>query len=448
MRSHCLLILWISLVGIGTLGSPNWAAEYRIVDQVELDTVPSWFPVGFSLLTNDQDQYVAYYNEKHQMVVAHRKLTHRDWQKMILPSKIGWDSHNYLTMTLDTDGQLHLAGNMHCVPLVYFRTQEPGNIATLKKCEMTGRDEQRCTYPRFLNDADGNLLFTYRSGSSGNGRRFYNIYDVTSQKWSRFLDCPLFDGEGQRNAYPQGPLKGPDGRFHVLWVWRDTPDCATNHHLSYARSSDLKHWETATGQPVSLPLTLEQSELCVDPIPPGGGIINGCERLTFDSSNRPLICYHKRDENDHMQVFAAHFRNGEWQRYPLTTWDKKIDFSGGGAMPFIGIRISGLRHIGGDEFRITYRHRDYGSGRIVWNVESQQTVERSVVIPRSYPRELTRPTIDFNGVGVRLQEDSGSTGTETRFVLRWEALGAHHDRPRQPPLPPASTLNVVRLERE
>ncbi len=31
-----------------------------------------------------------------------------------------------------------------------------------------------------------------------------------------------------------------DNWYHVWWVWRDTPDCSTNHDLSYMKSPDLK----------------------------------------------------------------------------------------------------------------------------------------------------------------------------------------------------------------
>jgi len=424
-------------------------AAYGIVEALEVDTVPSWFPVGFCLLTQDEQQYVAYYNEQHQMVVARRSVDGRKWQKVTLPSKIGWDSHNYVTMAVDSAGYIHLSGNMHCVPLIYFRTEKPGDITTFQRHPMTGREEQRCTYPRFLNDAEGNLLFTYRSGGSGNGRRFYNIYDVATKTWTRFLRTPLFEGEGQRNAYPRGPLKGPDGLFHVVWVWRDTPDCATNHHLSYARSPDLKHWETAAGKPVHLPLTLGQSELCVDPIPSGGGIINGCESLTFDSDHRPIISYHKLDENGHMQIYVTRFEDGQWRGHPITSWEKNITFSGRGAMPFIGIRVSGLRRVEPDMFCITYKHRDYGSGRIIVDEKTLRPVERDVTVPSEYPRELTRPTIAFEGISVRLAHDAGSPkDADTKYVLRWETLGAHYDRPRRPPLPPPSVLELVKLQRE
>jgi len=425
------------------------AATYRIVETLDIDTVPSWFPVGFCLLTHGGQQYVAYYNERHQMIVARRGLDGREWQKVELATKVGWDSHNYITMAVDSAGHIHLSGNMHCVPLIYFRTQEPRDIATFERLAMTGQEEQRCTYPRFLHDADGKLLFTYRSGGSGNGRRFYNGYDIATRTWGRFLTTPLFEGEGKRNAYPHGPIQGPDGLFHVVWVWRDTPDCATNHHLSYARSRDMRGWETAAGKPVKVPLTLGQSELCVDPIPPGGGIINGCESLAFDSNHRPIISYHKLDENGHMQIYVARFQEGRWRCHPVTTWDRNIAFAGRGAMPFIGIRISGLRTLEPGMFSISYTHRDSGSGRVVVDEETLQPLDRTVVAPSEYPKQLTKPTIAFEGISVRTARDSAEAGeSDTKYMLRWETLGAHHDRPRKPPLPPASLLKLVTLKRE
>jgi len=233
------LAMCLALVTIAPVNASE--STWKITDRIEVDRVPSWFPVGFSLLTHGDRQYVAYYDAEHRMTVAARPLDSQQWRRHRLDSNVGWDSHNYVTMAVDSAGDLHLSGNMHCVPLIYFRTTKPGDITTFKRLPMTGKNEQRCTYPRFLNDAGGRLVFQYRDGGSGNGRRFFNVYDPQSRTWSRLLDTPLFEGEGLRNAYPLGPVIGPDNRFHVVWVWRDTPDCATNHDPSYARSRDLRH---------------------------------------------------------------------------------------------------------------------------------------------------------------------------------------------------------------
>jgi hypothetical protein len=145
---------------------------------------------------------------------------------------------------------------------------------------------------------------------------------------------------------------------------------------------------------------------------------------------------------------VTRFEDGQWCRHPITAWDKNIAFAGRGAMPFIGIRISGLGRLNPSTFGITYRHRDYGSGRIVLDEETLRPVERNVTVLSDYPQDLTKPTIAFDGISVRLAQDLGEPSEpDTKYALRWETLGAHYDRPRKPPLPPASVLNLVKLRR-
>ncbi len=424
-------------------------AIWRLADRLDVENVPSWFPVGFSLLTHGQRQYVAYYDVKHQFTVGVRTLDQRQWQFVKLDSKIGWDSHNYLTMAVDGNGDLHLSGNMHCVPLIYFRTEKPCDITTLQRRPMTGKEEQRCTYPHFFRDAKAHLCFQYRDGGSGNGRQFYNVYDATSRSWSRLIKTPLFDGEGKRNAYPVGPLAGPDNLFHVCWVWRDMPDCATNNNLSYARSADLIHWETAAGHPVELPITLATDGLIADPIPSGGGIINGGAKLVFDSQRRPMIVYHKSDAKGNMQIFVARFADGQWTRIAITAWDKPVKFSGRGAMPFIGIALSAPQRIDKDTWAVDYRHRDYGNGSVAFNEATLRPVTAKVVPPpRAKLVELDRPEIKFDGISVLRADDLGASGdANVRYVLAWEALPANHDLKRSGPLPPPAMLRVCKLVR-
>ena len=73
-------------------------------------------------------------------------------------------------------------------------------------------------------------------------------------------------------------------------------------NLSYARSRDLIHWETSAGSPLDLPLTLQTGE-SVDPVPVGGGMINGNTAVGMDSQNRPIVTYHKHDLSGNTQVF-------------------------------------------------------------------------------------------------------------------------------------------------
>ena len=150
-------ILWL----LGWL-SPALSAPSPIL---EVDRVWSGHPVGFQLLTVPPFQYVAYYDAERRMTVAQRRLDAERWTYQRLPSTLGWDSHNAVTLAVDRAGHLHVAGNLHVVPLVYFRTTKPGDVTSLVAAPMTGEREERMTYPVFLNDRQGRLVFRYRDGS-------------------------------------------------------------------------------------------------------------------------------------------------------------------------------------------------------------------------------------------------------------------------------------------
>ena len=422
------------------------AASYKLAETLDVAPVASGFRVGFSLLTAGDIQYAAYYDAQHRMTVAARALDSNQWRFQPLPSTVGWDSHNYITMAVDRDGHLHVTGNMHASDLVYFRTGEPGKIATLKQLPMTGRQENRVTYPKFLTNRDGQLVFNYRDGGSGNGSHIYNLYDPATRTWKRMLDTPLFDGERERSAYPSGPSPGPDGWYHMAWVWRDTPDCATNHHLSYARSRDLIQWESASGRKVELPIKLGQEELWVDPIPSHGGIINGGFQLTFDSKSQPLIAYHKADGKNHMQIYGARPAGDGWTSHQLTDWDKRVEFSGNGSMEFIGIGIGGLSVLESGVLTMTYQHKYYGSGRLFVDEQTLRPLAKRYPVPEELPGELNRRQSAFKGMEVRRAMDlGGSDDDKMRYVLQWESLGANQDRrpPEQPPAP--SMLRLHKL---
>ncbi len=426
-----------------------WAPDPYLTVEESLDiaTVPSWFPVNFALLTQDDHQFVAYYDEQHRMTVASRMVGEQTWQYQILPSTVGWDSHNGIKMAVDDDGYLHLSGNMHADPLIYFRSSEPWRIDTLERIpSMTGQNEQSCTYPNFMRDANNRLIFKYRDGGSGNGNDLYNVYNSSTKSWSRLLSTPLTDGQGLISAYGLGPVYNPDGWFHFVWVWRDSPDCSSNHHLSYARSKDLLQWESASGVKVALPMTLNKNALWVDPIPPGGGIINGCQKLVLDYLNRPIISYHKADSNGNMQIYATRFENGAWVQHLLTNWDKPVEFSGTGTIGFIGINISGLNRVEPGIFTIAYQHKDYGSGRIVIDEATLQPIDREITIAKEYPERVNKLQIAFPEIELQRAIDVGTPSeVGASYILRWETLPPNNDLPRVGELPEPSMLRIFKL---
>lgn len=433
-----------------------------------IDIAPVWagHPVGFSLLTAGNDQFVAFYDAERHMTIAHRKLgggpgesgASGPWRFTRLPSRLGWDSHNSVTMTLDRAGVLHVSGNMHGHPLVYFRATKPFDAASLERVpSMVGTEENRVTYPVFMRDADNRLIFAFRHGRSGQGDTYYNRYDEQSRTWRRLGSTALLSGEGKMNAYPQAPVRGPDGWFHLTWVWRDTPAAETNHDLSYARSRDLEHWETADGKPLRLPITLRDRETIVDPVPVRGGIINGSGKVGFDLKGRLTIAYHKYDAAGNTQLHFARREDGSWKFYQATSWDYRWEFSGGGSLVH-DLHHGGLAARGRGGLSIQISHAKYGSGQ--WDVDPV-TMKVGARLPepesRALPASLTAVRSPFPGMQVRwtgeqrpmLPEAVRALSPENpsrrsvRAQLRWETLPANRDKPRPEPWPEPSLLQLV-----
>jgi len=417
----------------------------EVLEQLEVDKVWAGHVVGFCLLTHPPHQWVAYYDSERQMTVAHRTLGEKRWDRVKLPEWVGWDSHNYVTMAVDDDGFIHLSGNMHVKPLVYFKSGKPLDIQSLAQAPMLGTREDQCTYPEFIRGPRGLLIFTYRDGRSGSGDQIYNAYDLTSKTWHRLLDAPLTTGNGKMNAYFEGPVLGPDGRYHLCWVWRDNPGCESNHDLCYARSADLMHWETAAGRPLSLPISIENADV-VDPIPAKGGIINGNTKLGFDSRNRPIISYHKFDDAGNTQIFNARFEDGLWRTRRTSDWAYRWDFSGNGAIA-VEIGLSGVSTHAAGVLKLSYNHVKYGSG--TWLLD-EATLKQIGVAKESpaYPKQMTVAESDFPGIEISRANDLGGINEpDARFVLQWETLGPNRDQRRDGPLPDAGSLRALKLKR-
>jgi hypothetical protein len=151
--------------------------EYAIVVDT-LDIAPVWAgdPVPFALLTEAPYQYIGYYDVDRQMTIVQRNLNEHTWTTIKLNITTGWDSHNYIAMAMDDDGYIHLSGNMHAAPLIYFRTAQPRNASTFVKLnKMVGINETSVTYPVFFRGPENEFIFTYRDGTSGDGNQIYDI---------------------------------------------------------------------------------------------------------------------------------------------------------------------------------------------------------------------------------------------------------------------------------
>ncbi|GAB6007856.1 BNR repeat-containing protein [Dysgonomonas reticulitermitis] len=390
--------------------------------------VLSDFPVAYCLLTHGDKQFVAYYAPDHQMIVASRNISEDTWIYQTLPSKIGWDGHNSIAMKVDSDNQIHLSGNMHVDTLMYLRTTTPLDITSFKEIHyMTGKNETKVTYPAFMTGPENAFIYHYRDGGSGNGNEIFNVYDVKTQTWSQLLDKPLTDGKNLRNAYMTGPGLGPDGYYHLVWVWRDSYRCETNNHLSYARSRNLKDWESVDGKRVKLPITIEQKELWVDPVPVEGGLINGGPLAGFDNKNHLLITYSKFDKNGNNQAYIARVNQGKWEIKQISNWNYRWYFSGGGGIPF-EIVIKGAQKYGNNLVKINYDHIKYGEG--YWLVDENTLKAVKDVVVKSPLEKKKAEDKPASSMVKKISNDCGKGCKGKKFHLEWETLPQNRDTMR------------------
>ena len=282
------------------------------------------------LTTHAGIQYIAFYDENANVMLAKRKLGTTNWQIRKTRYKgNAKDAHNGISIAVDGSGVLHMSWDHHCDPLNYCRSVAPGSLELANKMPMTGQNEGKVTYPDFYNLPDGDLLFLYRDGSSGNGNTMLSRYDIITQKWS-VVQHPLIDGQGQRNAYTNQIAVDKYGNWHISWCWLETGDVATNHDICYAKSTDAgKTWLKSTGEKYVLPITADNAEY-VRRIPQKSELINQTT-MTVDSKGRPLIATYWRPEGTRVPQYHLTYYDGQsWHTTQVGRRKTPFTLSGGG----------------------------------------------------------------------------------------------------------------------
>ncbi len=281
-----------------------------------------------SLVTHKNVQYISYYNSKGYLTIGKRKLNSCKWEISQSQYKGNVkDAHNIISIMVDEAGYLHVAWDHHSGKLRYTKTKKPGSLELLEEMKMIGTDENRVTYPEFYKIPGGDILFLYRNGASGSGDLVINKYDTKTKIWSR-LQSNLISGEGKRNAYWQAYVDNL-GTIHLSWVWRESPDVASNHDMAYACSKDGgQTWESSKGVKYNLPITLETAEYAAK-IPQKSELINQTS-MSADENGNPFIASYWREERGVPQYKILYNIGSEWKVMSLNFRTTTFSLSGGG----------------------------------------------------------------------------------------------------------------------
>ena len=282
-----------------------------------------------SLVSFRNLQYIAYYNKDGYVVLGKRKLSEHKWQLITthLKGNVS-DAHNVISIMVDGDGYLHMAWNHHNNQLHYVKSKSPGSLDMSNEMAMTGKQESKLSYPEFYRMPNGNLIFFYRDGGSGNGSLVMNQYDLNTKAWKQ-LHSNLIDGEGQRSAYWQACVDAK-GTIHLSWVWRETPDVASNHDLCYAYSKDGGlTWKKSSGEKYTLPIKVSTAEYAIH-ISQKSELINQTSMFA-DVDGYPYIATYWREENSTIpQYHLVYKTHNGWQKEIMDFRKTAFSLSGAG----------------------------------------------------------------------------------------------------------------------
>jgi hypothetical protein len=282
-----------------------------------------------SIVSFNQHQYAAFYDSIGHVVLAKRKLNSSDWQlsRTRYTGNIK-DAHNSISIMVDGDGYLHMAWDEHNTKLRYCKSTKPESLELTGELAMIGENEQSVSYPEFHKLKDGNLIFVYRNGESGNGNMVVNYYNTKEKKWSN-LHNNLIDGEGKRNAYWQLTVD-LNGAIHLSWVWRETWDVETNHDICYAKSIDGGvNWQKSNGEKYNLPITMESAEYAAN-IPQRSGLINQTS-MCADIYGHPYITNYWIPKGKEIPQYHVIYNDGKnWQTQQISELKTPFSLSGGG----------------------------------------------------------------------------------------------------------------------
>lgn len=327
-----------------------------------------------STMSHGDIQYTSFYDPDGNMMLAKRDHGSTNWEVRRTQYKGNVrDAHNSISIGVDGDGVLHVAWDHHDHPLRYARGVAPGSLELTEKMPMTGRNESKVSYPQFYRLPDGDLMFLYREGGSGRGDAMLNRYRVESGKWEA-VQHPLVSGEGRRNPYLNTMAVDSQGGLHISWVWRESPDVASNHDLCFAYSRDGgATWVNSANESYELPIVVDSAEVAWE-IPQGSELINQTSMAT-GPDNRPVIATYWRDRDSRVpQYRVVWFDGGEWKMSQVGERSEPFSLSGGGTKR---IPISRPQVAVGDDGAVHVVFRDDERGGVVSAAVSSDPLRRS-----------------------------------------------------------------------
>lgn len=433
------LVAWPSIGYSGGAPECPWAPapHQNIKTVIDIDNVWTGTRVDFAAAKNNDRFVIGYYNQDRWLTVVTAAESGVIKRHLLDTRFAGWDSHNSVALAIDRNGLLHVAANMHATKLNYFRAAAPDQAPA--KVEMMQDDNDLVTYPQFLKTSDGDLLFIFRSGRSGDGRWKVRRWDGRS--WSNVGNGPILSDRGfggRVSGYPSRFFIGSDQNIHLAIVWRLSADAATNVRLSYAKTRDFVTWFDSRGRRLADPLSPESAETVLH-TGPNAGLLNNA-KVSINPQGRPVIVFTRQNEQGHNTVELAVSDQGRWQIVPVAVSDRGIPVRGLGSLPET-VALSEVDFRAPDRPRLTFRFPGLAT--------TQQILDPKTLAPACVEKPSPDPAATFIKPSIpTMKPQLLRVGQQATFV--WSAQPANNDTRRACTAdapracdPPASPLRLL-----
>ena len=301
-----------------------------------------------AIYTVDNYQFVAYYNNDSSphVTIARRDINTNAWTNVstTYTADTITDDHDVISFGIDVNGTMHLSWGMHNGSALHYATTTSSVLGstfspTFSTSAVTipntnSEYGNSTTYPEFYNLSNGGLMFTYRTGYSGDGDAMYSMYNPTTHAWSA---SPTLLNDGKTgsynaNAYTNSMVFDSQGRVQMSWVTRETSDFQSNHDINYAYATDqtLSTWKRMNGQTQTVPITQGNSTVAnggvIKSITQGSSLINQCS-MTVDKNDNPIIATYWAPTTSTRQYMLEFYNGSSWQTSQIsnrTVSDAKI----------------------------------------------------------------------------------------------------------------------------
>jgi len=307
------------------------------------------------LVTSRGYQYVTYFDAQRRVCIGRRKLPDGKWENIQFKDhkfKTN-DSHNSAVIGIcEKDGTIHMAFDHHASPLNY-RISKQGAAHDPESVKWDAKlfspvlhtlgsvkTHERVTYPRFFPAPNGNLMFYYRSVTSGNGNGEIEEYDGKRHQWRRGMGTFIsrdqgtytFGGRTSKFRCPyMNHLFYAGDRLHASWIWRDRfekTSAKNQHDLCYVYSDDNgRTWLNSDGKFIGRTgkrlINIDSPGLVVIPIPSNAGLSNQNTHYAYTDGSVHIVM-RGRGKNEQTGKPAVQYfhcwrsTDGEWDFAPVS----------------------------------------------------------------------------------------------------------------------------------